>query len=74
MNFPIQDINGKDIHYYEVLNVYDDDLKLVGWGWFEYDPEYGSFFREDIHNLLPQGMDTDVIDNIFNFKFEKYES
>lgn len=68
--FPVLDINNQLVNLEDVVNVYDSHNNFVGYGWFEAENDV-LFFREDLHHLLPSGMNQNIIENIFDYKFEK---
>jgi len=62
---------GKHIPPKGPVNVFDNRGSFVGWGWFEFEPDLRRFwFREDIRRLFPRGMDSYVLENIFDYTFE----
>ncbi len=74
MNTGLIDINNQEILTNINVSVFDPvTFDLIGWGWFEYNPEDGLWFREDYNEHLPKGMDSNVIQNITNYKFEILE-
>ena len=63
--------SGAPIHVREGVFVKDADGDIVGWGWFEWEENLRKFwFREDYTSLLPMGMYSTIIENIFEYRFE----
>ena len=74
MNTGLLDVNGHEIFTnVDVTVFHPTTFDVIGWGWFEYNEHDGLWFREDYHELLPKGMDSDVIQNITNYKFEIFK-
>jgi len=73
MKTKLIDINGIEIFTLDTLAVLDANNKFCGWGWFEFNSEDGFWFREDYHEAFPQGMDSEIIQNITDYKFEIFK-
>lgn len=66
-------VTDKPIGVYQNVYVKNTSGDILGWGWFEWEPDLRRFwFREDYIDLLPQGMDTEILENIFAQEFELY--